>query len=227
MTSQTGTQSKVFCISVQRTGTTSVGKFFRDFGYRWAGWPADEKEGRSLAWYAGDYEAIFSSPVFQEANAFEDSPWWLPDFYKVLFHRFPGSKFVLFMRDPDAWFDSMVSHSSGYVIGDNRSHCKVYRREIEFYELLDAGRISDKEYPDIERDAMMTLAGHAGHYKALYRLHEREVVDFFGRYSPGSLFCAQLEDGDKWQRLGAFLGVTVPEDYDARLNVSSRRSVGG
>ena len=32
---------RVFCISMQRTGTTSVGRFFRDFGFRWAGWPAD------------------------------------------------------------------------------------------------------------------------------------------------------------------------------------------
>ena len=27
---------RIFCISMQRTGTTSVGKFFRDFGFYWA-----------------------------------------------------------------------------------------------------------------------------------------------------------------------------------------------
>lgn len=36
-------KSNVFCISMQRTGTTSVGKFFQDFGFNWAGWPMDKK----------------------------------------------------------------------------------------------------------------------------------------------------------------------------------------
>src|SRR5690349_11662948 len=78
---------RVFCLSMQRTGTTSTGRFFRDVGYAWAGWPADERNQWSQAWYRGDFEAIFSSPEFRAANAFEDSPWFLPDFYKVLFHR--------------------------------------------------------------------------------------------------------------------------------------------
>src|SRR5215211_3062656 len=69
---------RVFCLSMQRTGTTSVGKFFRDFGFRWAGWPADQQNDWSGAWYDGNYEKIFSSPAFQSANAFEDSPWFLP-----------------------------------------------------------------------------------------------------------------------------------------------------
>ena len=109
---------KVFCVSMQRNGTTSVGSFFRDFGYRRAGWPADEKNNWSESWYEGHYERIFSSIDFRAANAFEDSPWWLPGFYKILFHRFPNSKFILFTRDPDLWFESMVKHSG--LLGCNR-----------------------------------------------------------------------------------------------------------
>lgn len=71
---------RVFCLSLQRTGSTSVGRFFRDFGWRCAGWPKDEANGWSSAWYRGDFEAIFTSDDFRRAEAFEDSPWWLPDF---------------------------------------------------------------------------------------------------------------------------------------------------
>jgi hypothetical protein len=67
-------RKKVFCISMQRTGTTSVGKFFRDFGFRWAGWPADEKNDWSMSCYEGDCEVIFRSEDFIKADAFEDSP---------------------------------------------------------------------------------------------------------------------------------------------------------
>jgi hypothetical protein len=126
---------------MQRTGTTSVGKFFRDFGFRWAGWPADEKNDWSGAWYEGDYNRIFSSRDFRAANAFEDSPWFIPDFYKVLFQRFPNAKFILFTRDPDAWFESMVKHSGGNIIGRSKIHCKVYRREQEYFDLLHSVRL--------------------------------------------------------------------------------------
>jgi len=208
---------KVFCLSMQRNGTTSVGKFLRDFGYRWAGWPADRDNGWSEAWYRGDFEAIFGSPAFQQANGFEDSPWWLPDFYKILFHRFPGSKFILFTRDPNTWFRSMVAHSGGNVIGSNRAHCKVYRRELEFFAMLESGLIDD--LPD-DSGRLMSITGRSEHYKDVYRLHNTEVVDFFSRFAPQDLHQGSLEDPLKWQRLGAFLGVEVPADYQCRLNVS-------
>jgi len=208
---------RVFCISMQRTGTTSVGKFFQDFDYRWGGWPADKKNSWSRSWYDGDYEKIFSSIDFRATNAFEDSPWWLPGFYKILFHRFPRSKFVLFTRDPDLWFASMVKHSAGNVIGNSKFHCKVYRREME---LLKAGAFDEELEGRIHSEKPMKLIGHENHYKEIYQLHNAEVQDFFQRHSPESLHVGRLEDPDKWTKLGKFLGVEVPEDYDPRENVS-------
>jgi len=209
--------AKVFCISMQRCGTTSVGKFFVDFGFRWAGWPADEKNGWSASWYDGDFEAIFSSPDFAWANAFEDSPWWLPDFYKVLFHRFPRSRFVLFTRDADAWFRSMVDHSGGDALGDNRVHAKIYRRELEFFDAVRAGRIDDPAGPG---HRMMTIEGHAEQYANALRLHALEVEDFFRRHAPERLHLGRLEDPGKWTKLGAFLGLDVPDDYESHANAS-------
>jgi predicted RNA-binding protein with RPS1 domain len=187
---------RIFCLSMQRTGTTSVGKFFRDFGFRWAGWPADKQNNWSGSWYEGDFERIFSSPAFRSANAFEDSPWFLPDFYKVLFFRFPNSKFILLTRDPDAWFQSMLNHSQGNIMGRTRIHCKIYRRELEYFDQLHSTAIEEAEsqpYPA----KPMTLIGHAEHYKDVYRLHNTEVQDFFQRQSLHSLYVGVAETGAK------------------------------
>jgi len=211
---------RVFCLSMQRTGTTSVGRFFRDMGFQWAGWPADEKNGWSSSWNDGDYEAIFASEDFRAANAFEDSPWWSPGFYRVLFHRFPNARFVLFERDPDAWFRSMVSHSGGDVIGDTEGHCRVFRRELEYFELLTSGTFDREAENRVSGPKTMKLAGHEAHYKALYRLHGLDVRDFFARVRPEVLFATRLEEPDKWQTLGAFLNVRVPDGYDAHENPS-------
>jgi len=216
-----GRAKRIFCLSMQRTGTTSVGRFFRDFGFRWAGWPTDENNDWSGSWYEGDYERIFSSTDFTAANAFEDSPWFLPGFYKVLFHRFPKAKFILFTRDPDAWFQSMVRHSGGDIIGRSRIHCKIYRRELEYLELLHSNEIDENAENQIHSNKTMKLADYAVHYKNIYRLHNTEVMDFFRRHSLESLHTGMLEDPDKWQKLGEFLGVDVPKDYTCHENVSN------
>ena len=211
---------KVFCISMQRTGTTSVGKFFRDTGYRWAGWPSDKQNDWSLSWYNGDYDAIFSSLDFRAANAYEDSPWFYPGFYKVLYHRFPNAKFVLFTRDPDAWYKSMVSHSGGDILGRAKTHCKVYRRETEYFDLLDAGKIDETTENRIHSQKHMKLTDMAEHYKEIYRLHAREATEFFQEFAPDALHVGRLEDPEKWQKLSEFLGVDVPAGYDSVENAS-------
>src|SRR5690554_7497619 len=104
-------KSKIFCLSMQRTGTTSVGKFFKEYGFKVAGWNVSNRNKWSYSWELGDFETIFNSKDFKDNQVFEDDPWWLPEFYKVLYHRFPDSKFILFTRNEDAWFNSMMNHS--------------------------------------------------------------------------------------------------------------------
>ena len=211
---------KIFCVSMQRTGTTSVGKFFRDFGLQWAGWPMDEKNNWSDRWYEGAFEKIFSSEDFLKANAYEDSPWWFPDFYKVLYQRFLNAKFILFTRDPDAWFASMLKHSGGDVIGSAKIHCKVYRRELEYFDLLNSGLIDGETENQLHSAKIMKITGHQEHYKEIYRCHNTEVQSFFYRHAPESLHVGRLEDPDKWRKLGNFLGIEIPDDYENHENAS-------
>ncbi len=212
------TTQKIFCISMQRTGTTSVGGFFKQFDYNTMGWSPCVKNNWHRLWYNGDYEAIFSSRDFKRGQVFEDSPWWHPELYKVLFHRFPHSKFILFTRDPDTWFASMVSHSSGNVLGNPGRHCKIYRREWDYYSLLESDSISSQsENSDMKT---MQLVGKEQHYKEIYKLHNKEVVDFFNKFSPDSLFTCRLEDQQKWIKLGQFVGIGLPADFDVHMNKS-------
>ena len=67
-----------------------------------------EKDNWTNKWFEGDYDFIFDDYRFKLSQVFEDDPWWCSDFYKVLFHRFPRSKFILIERDADRWFDSMI-----------------------------------------------------------------------------------------------------------------------
>ena len=214
--------NKVFCISMQRTGTTSVGKFFIDFGFKRAAWPADDKNDWSTSWYEGDYEKIFCSIDFRKTNAYEDSPWWLPGFFKILFHRFPNSKFVLFTRDPDEWFQSMLKHSHGNIIGRSRIHCKICGRELEYFNLMDSDALDEGIENELFSEKTLKFENYSEHYKKIYRVHNLDVQDFFRRHAPKSLHVGKLEDPDKWQKLGEFLGIDVPIGYRSHQNASRR-----
>ncbi len=126
-------KNKIFCISYQRTGTTSTGQFFKDHGYKVATYGVSKHNAWTQSWLKGDYEKIFKSLHFKNHQVFEDDPWWCTDFYKVLFHRFPKAKFVLLERDADKWFNSMVSHSNGQTLGNTHTHSVLYNRTDEFY----------------------------------------------------------------------------------------------
>ena len=83
-------KQKIFCISIQRTGTTSVGDFFEKHNYRRAGWYHSKENNWGKLYFDGNYEAIFNSADFRNNDVFEDGPESIGHFYKYLFHRFPN-----------------------------------------------------------------------------------------------------------------------------------------
>lgn len=86
-----GIAGKIFCISMQRSGTSSVGDFLEQWNLRRVGHPLSRSNNWSRHWLNGDFNAIFSSSTFLCNDVFEDDPWWLPDFFKYVFHRIPNS----------------------------------------------------------------------------------------------------------------------------------------
>jgi hypothetical protein len=214
-------EPKIFCISMQRSGTSSVGKFLENFDFRCVDAKEDHYSHWSELWLDGNYDAIFSSPYFKGANAYEDTPWFFPEFYKFLFHRFKNAKFILFEREPSAWFDSMVNHSKGDIIGSSQVHCKIYRRELEYLDLLNSDQFDETEENLRSSKKTMKLINHADYYKSIYQRHTLEVQNFFSKTSPESLHVGHLDDPQKWQKLGHFLNITVPDEYDCHQNQSS------
>lgn len=211
-------RDKVFCISMQRTGTTSVGDFLADHGYNVARWGDSHYYNWPYQIFKGDYEAVFSSNSFKAYNAFEDGPWFSCDIYRVLFHRFPGSRFILLSRNSDEWFGSMVRHSKGKILGNTYRHCKIYQRLGEYYDKLD----NDPSFKPTENeiDNLMSLEAKKEHYIRMYEEYNRDVKEFFKRYDSKRLFTGKLEDEDKWQKIGGFLNIRVNKNYKVHSNKS-------
>ncbi len=211
-------KSKIFCISFQRTGTTSVGGFFKDQGFRVANYGVSRRNEWGISAFENDYERIFSSKDFKKSRVFEDGPWWYTDLYKLLFFRFPSSKFVMLTRDADHWFDSMLSHSGGKTLGNSYIHAFLYRREQEWFD-----KHPDLVAVDKLRNDMPLLEEHRALYTEIYNTRIEEIRRFFKRNNGlDRLFEASLYDDNLWQKMGQFFGISVPDDYISHRNKTDK-----
>jgi hypothetical protein len=212
---------RIFCISMQRCGTTSVGDFFEYFGYQVSRSSDSKKNHWSRLWYNGDFESIFKSEEFKSFQIFEDYPWWFPEFYKILYNKFPNSKFILFTRDSESWFQSMLSHSKGQTLGNTKIHCKLYRREKEFYQKFEGD--SDINISLDKYDNLLNLKEHEKHYKDLFETRNKEIINYFEEHDPSRLIHCDLNDSKKWQKLGDFFDIPVPNEFNVHSNKSYKK----
>lgn len=192
---------RLFCLSMQRSGTTSVGDWLEAHGLVRAGYPTSARLDWTKLWMRGAHEAIFQSPEFQGAEILEDDPWWCPDYYQFLATRFPDARFILLTRDPDDWFESLCHHSGGLNPGWSDIHARIYDREDDLRTVL-----ASREGIGPSHTGLLSIADHKTHYQTVYQRHNQNVREFFAGM-PQRLFFGRLEDPQTFIDLCDFAGV--------------------
>ena len=183
-------RAKVFCIGFQKTGTSSLREALMQLGYRVTGvfgrdTPLDELRETFVQTglrIAGDFDAV------------EDMPW--PLMFRELDKAFPGSKFILTLRDTDKWYGSIAGH-----FGANPYHIQ----QLTYGE----------EFP--------APVGHEQRYREVFEAHNAAVREYFsGR--PEDLLEFSLERGDGWAELCSFLDIVdVPDGPFVHTNSTRQR----
>lgn len=195
-------EQPIFCISMQKTGTTSIGDFFEYFGYPVVRSDVAHLRNWNQYWYEGNSEQIFKDPVFKNHQVFEDAPFWAKDFHQILYHKFPKAHFILFTRDANAWFESLVHHGQNDILGDKRFHAVNYDQ---------AKAIEDVNYK---------IQEHRSHYTQFYTRRNQEIIDFFTSNS-AHFFHTTLEDPQKWEKLAQFMELEIPQGFEIHANAKS------
>lgn len=98
-------QRKIFCIGYNKTGTTSVAKVLGDYGFRL---PHQQFQERmtTLATWRNDYRPL--KKLILSYDAFHDLPFSQGETYVACDALFPDSRFILTVREPNDWFDSLI-----------------------------------------------------------------------------------------------------------------------
>ena len=163
---------KVFGIGFHKTGTTSLAHALKLLGYAVTG-----PNGFRDPQIAENVYAMADSLV-AEFDAFQDNPW--PVIYQYLDRKWPGSKFILTLRPPEKWIDSLVRH-----FGEVHTPMREW--------IYGVG----------------SPLGHEQTYLDRYQRHNDEVMEYFAD-RPCDLLVFRLTDGEGWERLCPFLGHEIP-----------------
>lgn len=187
---------KVFGIGRNKTGTTSLESALRSLGYRLG----LQARGEMLRgdWARRDFTRIIA--LCRTADAFQDVPFSNDYTFQALDMHFPGSRFVLTVRDsPEQWYESLVRFHTR-IVNKGRLPTADDLREFSYrYKgfLWDAfvSTYGDDERLLYDKDA----------YIAHYVNHNRRVADYF-RHRPADLLVLNVAENDAMEKLCTFLG---------------------
>lgn len=201
---------KVFCIGFNKTGTTSLERALKEFGYR----TGKQREGELLLddWIQRDFRRIIE--LCHTADAFQDVPFSLPDTYRILGQAFPGSKFILSVRDfPEVWYDSMTRFHTR-LIGKGSLPTAS---DLKAFEYVHKGWLlkSKKAVYGVADSDIYNKEAHVRQYM----MHDASVAEYFSQ-RPDQLVTLNLKAPDAMEALCHFLNIKFTGQTMPYLNKS-------
>ena len=175
--------TNVFGIGLSKTGTSSLDRALNMLGIPSIHYPHDAATFRQLA--KGDYRLS----VLERYQGVTDIP--VAPFYPQLDAVFPGTKFILTVRDEGRWLDSIANHCQ--FMQEWAARDDQFRRFNDFIVARVYGR------HDFDRERFLHV----------YREHEAAVRRYFAD-RPNDLLVLDVCCGNGWDLLCQFLGVSAP-----------------
>jgi len=178
--------TRIFGIGLHKTATTSLHTALSLLGFKSGHW-------LSAHWAKAIWREMNEagrSPTLEKFYALCDLP--IPMLFRKLDAAYPGSKFILTIRDEWVWLTSVRKHFS-------TAH-NPYR---QFWDQDPfSHRVHQMLYGRCDFDPSTFLAR--------YRRHNAEVLEYF-RHRPQDLLVMDMGNGYGWKELCGFLKVPIPE----------------
>lgn len=165
---------KIFGIGLSKTGTTSLNQALIEMGFKSVHYP------QRAELFSGDFRC------FDDYDAATDIP--VAPYYPQLDERYPGSKFILTVRDVEDWLRSM----DRWLSQNRRPSEFVLRVRIAVYGVVKF---------------------HAGRLRYVYERHLRDVREYF-KDRPEDLLVMNICAGEGWDKLCPFLNRAVIPSRD-------------
>jgi hypothetical protein len=187
---------KIFCIGLNKTGTTSLGKAMKDFGFI----PGNQSEAELLFndWVKRDFKKIIN--YCKTAEFFQDVPFSYPYTFAILDQAFPKSKFILTVRDnPEQWYNSLINYH-GKLFGNGNIPPTA--------EDLKQANYVYKGFPYDSMKKLLNVPDEDLYNKDIliesYKMHNKIIIDYFNFRKEDLLVLNVAEEGS-YEKLCHFL----------------------
>ena len=193
--------NKIFNIGLPKTGTTSLNQALNDLGF-----PSihNPKSFRRQA-MKGQYH--FDSDDWRALTNFGEH------FYPQLDKAYPGSKFILTVRDEEAWLTSLQKQfgkSTGDEVGARWEWSRRIRTVLRKLKRLVSNQVIIT-HMHARIDIFGTYGFHRERNVYVYRLHRQNALDYF-HDRPQDFILMDIAAGDGWGKLCPFLKIdTIPD----------------
>ena len=177
--------ARIFGIGLHRTATTSLHRAFEILGFD----SFHFRTGNEARMIWEETSAAGRSDTLEKWYALSDLP--IPLLYRKLDKAYPGSKFILTVRNEEAWLKS-VGRLWSADYNPQRWTWDVWPFSHKIHRAL---------YGREDFDTHTFLAR--------YRRHNTEVREYF-RDRPDDLLVMDVDAGLNWEPLCRFLGTTAP-----------------
>ncbi|MBN1797229.1 MAG: hypothetical protein JW822_01540 [Spirochaetales bacterium] len=194
---------KIFGIGFHKTATTSLAAALKILGFKTV-----HGDPRSAAHFGDQGKTLikmikngnYNLPTLDKYDAFTDNPYF--SIWKELDSLFPGSKFILTVRDQDKWIKSCLKFFKGRKI-------RPLRRWL-------FGRFADPSKDQESKTVWLNA----------FNQHNREIITYF-KNRPQDLLIMDITKGDGWNKLCPFLQLPVPKEGFPSQNrtVKKRKSM--
>ena len=177
--------TRIFGIGMHKTATRSLHRALQILGYDSAHWESGDW-ARDI-W--DEMNTLGRSPTVEKHYALSDVP--IPILYDKLDRAYPGSKFILTIKDEAEWLRSVRNHWNPEV--------NPFRWEWDVFPF--SNRIHREIYGQKEYDALVFLER--------YRKHNADVKAYF-KNRPKDFVVMEMDKGAGWPELCGLLGKPIP-----------------
>jgi hypothetical protein len=180
-------KSKIFGIGLSRTGTRSLTGALQMLGYDCSHYPIDEDTYVELS--NGQYDLT----LLKYHDGLTDIT--TAPFYEQFDKTYPGSKFILTVRDKDSWLRSCSAH--------------WYNRPA-FKDTTDPDEEVHLKMRQFLRSSVYGCYNFIpDRFSWVYDRHVRQIMDYF-KDRPGDLLIMDICAGEGFEKLAPFLDRPIP-----------------
>jgi Sulfotransferase domain len=196
-------KSKIFCIGLNKTGTTSLKVEMKELGYV----VGNQRKAELLFddWIKRDFKKLIR--YCKSAQFFQDAPFSFPFTFIAMDQAFPGSKFILTVRDDaEQWYNSLIRFH-GKIWGNGNIPPTVEDLKNAEYIYKGFPYYSRKLKYDVDDSNLYNKEMLIKNYNSY-----NDYVKKYFRYRTNDLLVINIKEKDSYSKFCKFLKIKETKD---------------